>query len=70
MKKLIKFLLTLYIILFPSLSWSSELFETLEGNPIFQFFLELLREMYLFIELVGRKSLDRISNDILKFGSF
>ena len=48
MKKLIKFLLTLSIILFPSLSWSSELFETLEGNAIFQFFLDLLREMYLF----------------------
>jgi len=48
MKKLIKFLLTLYIILFPSLSWSSELFETLKGNAIFQFFLDLLREMYLF----------------------
>ena len=48
MKKLMKFLLTLYIILFPSLSWSSELFETLKGNAIFQFFLEMLREMYLF----------------------
>ena len=48
MKKLIKFLLTPSIILFPSLSWSSELFETLQGNAIFQFFLELLREMYLF----------------------
>jgi len=49
MKKLIKFLLTPSIILFPSLSWSSELFETLQGNAIFQFFLELLREMYLFL---------------------
>ena len=49
MKKLIKFLLTLYIILFPSLSWSSEIFETLQGNPIGQFFLDLLREIYLFI---------------------
>ena len=48
MKKLIKFLLTPSIILFPSLSWSSELFETLKGNAIFQFFLEMLREMYLF----------------------
>ena len=48
MKKLIKFLLTPSIILFPSLSWSSELFETLQGNAIFQFFLELLKEMYLF----------------------
>ena len=43
-----KFLLELFIILFPSLSWSSELFETLKGNAIFQFFLDLLREMYLF----------------------
>ncbi len=48
MKKLIKFLLTLYIILFPSLSWSSELFETLQGNPIGQFFLDLLREIWRF----------------------
>ena len=56
MKKLMKFLLTLFIILFPSLiiilfpslSWSSEIFETLQGNPIGQFFLELLREIYLF----------------------
>ena len=48
MQKLMKFLLTLFIILFPSLSWSSELFETLKGNAIFQFFLEMLREMYLF----------------------
>ena len=48
MKKLIKFLLTPSIILFPSLSWSSEIFETLQGNPIGQFFLDLLREMYLF----------------------
>ena len=43
-----KFLLALFIILFPNLSWSSELFETLKGNAIFQFFLEMLREMYLF----------------------
>jgi len=48
MKKLIKFLLTLSVILFPNLSWSSELFENLEGNAIFQFFLDLLREVYLF----------------------
>ena len=51
-----KFLLTLFIILspsliiilFPSLSWSSELFETLQGNPIGQFFLDMLREIWLF----------------------
>ena len=48
MKKLMKFLLTIYIILFPSLSWSSEIFETFKGNAFFQFFLDLLREMYLF----------------------
>ena len=48
MQKLMKFLLTLFIILFPSLSWSSEIFETLQGNPIGQFFLDLLREIYLF----------------------
>jgi len=48
MKKLMKFLLTIYIILFPSLSWSSELFETLQGNPIGQFFLDLLREIWSF----------------------
>ena len=36
MKKLMKFLLTIYIILFPSLSWSSEIFENL------QFFLRII----------------------------
>ena len=62
MKKLMKFLLTLFIILFssliiilfPSLSWSSEIFETLQDNAIGQFFLDLLREIYLFFyELIS-----------------
>jgi len=43
-----KFLPTLFIIFFPSISWSSELFETLRGNPIGQFFLDLIREIWLF----------------------
>ena len=54
MKKLMKFLLTIYIILFPSLSWSSEIFETLKGNPIGQFFLNLLREIWrLFYKILS-----------------
>jgi len=49
MKKITKFMEEAFdTIVFPSLSWSSGLFETLKDNAIFQFFLEILREMYLF----------------------
>ena len=49
MKKITKFMEeVLDAIVFPSLGWSSELFETLKDNAIFQFFLEILREMYQF----------------------